>query len=94
MKFARLIKLCFNETYNNVRICKHLSYTFPIQNGFKQGDALSPQLLKFALEYTISRVQENQVVLKLNRTHHLLAYAEDVNLLRNNIDTINKKLKL
>jgi hypothetical protein len=30
------------------------------------------------------------VVLKLNRTHQLLAYAEDVNLLGDNIDTVNK----
>jgi hypothetical protein len=30
------------------------------------------------------------VGLKLNRTHQLLAYAEEVNLLGNNTDTINK----
>jgi hypothetical protein len=30
------------------------------------------------------------VELKLNGTHQLLAYADDVNLLRDNIDTINK----
>jgi hypothetical protein len=35
-------------------------------------------------------VQENQVGLKLNGTHQLLAYADDVNLLRDNIDTVEK----
>jgi hypothetical protein len=36
------------------------------------------------------KVKENQVGLKLNGTHHLLAYADDVNLLGDNIVTIKK----
>jgi hypothetical protein len=47
-------------------------------------------LLNFALEYTIRKVQENQVRLKLKGAHQLLSYADDVNLLGDNIDTINK----
>jgi hypothetical protein len=40
--------------------------------------------------YIVRKVQENQVGLKPNGTHQLLAYADDVNLLRDNIDTIKK----
>jgi hypothetical protein len=61
-----------------------LSDNFSIQNG------LSPLLSNFALEYAIRKVQENQVGLKLNRTHQLLAYAEGVNLLGDCIDTVRK----
>jgi hypothetical protein len=67
-----------------------LSDSFPIQNGLKQGDALSPPLLNFSLEYVIGKVQENRVGLKLNGAHQLLAYAGDVNLLGDNLDTTNK----
>jgi hypothetical protein len=42
------------------------------------------------IEYAIWKVQENQVGLKLNGTHQLLAYADDVNLLGDNIDHIKK----
>jgi hypothetical protein len=42
------------------------------------------------LEYVAGNVQRNQVGLKLNGTHRLLAYADDVNLPGDDISTVNK----
>jgi hypothetical protein len=57
-----------------------LSDTFPIKNVLKKGDALSPLLFNFVLEYAIRRVQVNQDGWKINVTQQLLVYVDDVDI--------------
>ena len=89
-KLVRLIKMSLTETYSSVRVDKNVSDRFPVSNSLKQGDALSPLLFNFALEYAIRRVQVNQDGLKLNGTHQRLAYADDVNKLGGSIHTLKE----
>ena len=53
---VRPIKTCLNETYSRVRAGKYLSDMFPVTDGLKQGDALSPLVFNFTLEYDIRKV--------------------------------------
>jgi len=89
MKLVRLIKM--KETCGKIQVGKHFFDRFPIRNGLKQGDALLPLLFNFPFEYAIRRVQGHQEGFKLNGTHQLLVYADDVNILGGSIPTIEKK---
>ena len=82
--------MCLNENYSRGQVGTHLSDIFPIKNGFKQGDVLSPLLFNFALGCAIRRVQINRDGLKLNGTHQLLVHADDINILVGSIHTIKK----
>jgi len=82
------------ETCSRVRVGKNLCDMFPVRNGLKQGDALSPLLFNRALEYDIKRVQANQHGLNLNGKHELLVYADDVNtrILGGSLHTIQENV--
>ena len=72
-KLVRLIKMCLTAMYSRVWVGKNLSEMFPIRNGLKQGDALSPLLFSFALEFAIKRVQVNQDVFFCNCSSRCVA---------------------
>ena len=57
-----------------------MSDVFPVENGLKEEDALSPLFFNFALGYAFKLVQTNQYGLKLNGTHQVLVYVDDVNV--------------
>jgi hypothetical protein len=91
MKLVKLIKISLYETYSRVWVGTHLSDISPVRNGLKQGDALSPLLFNFALEYAIRRLQVNQDSLKLNDTRQILVYTDGVNILGGSVILYKKQ---
>ena len=87
-KVVRLIKTCLDGTQCKVRIGNYLSSSFFIENCLKQGDALSPLLFNFSVEYAIRKVVETSLSLDMNGTHEVLAYADNVNLIGDDIRSI------
>jgi hypothetical protein len=80
INLVRLTKIC-----STVRINKHLSDNFLVENGLKQSDALLQLYFNVALEYSIREVHGNQLGLQLNKTNLLLAYADDMNVVGDKI---------
>jgi hypothetical protein len=64
-----------------------------LKNVFKHGDALSPFLFNFAVEFVVRRVQIKQDSSKLNGANQFLVYADDVNILGGSVYTIKKKCR-
>ena len=61
-KLVQLVRMCLSR----VRIGNDMSDSFEIRSGLKQGDALSPLLFNFALEYAILKIKEDKKGLALN----------------------------
>ena len=82
--------MCLIESWNRVRLGRHLSDMFCIRNGLNPREDLSLWIFRFALGYVIRKVQENEEGSKLNGTRHFLIYADDVNTLDDTIHSIEK----
>jgi hypothetical protein len=83
----------FGISMKIVRTGKKNSGAFLVQNDLKEGDDLSTLIFNFALEYAIRKVQEDVGGLKLTVTYQLLANADAVNVLGQNINTITKNIE-
>ena len=67
MAYAKVF-LC--ETSETVLVGKHLSDMFPIKNGLKEGDGLSPLHFKFVFYIQLGGLRKNRWA--CNRTVHIM----------------------
>jgi hypothetical protein len=82
--------MCLSKTSSRVRVDNTLSVMFTVRNYLKQGYALSPLLFNYDLQYAIRTIQVNQGGMKLNGTHQILVYNNDVNILGGNVHNLKE----
>jgi len=88
-KLIQMTKACMEDGKPRVRINSKLSDSFKIRSGLKQGDALSPLLFKIALEKAEKKSAEIQTELLTARDpKRLLAYADDIDIIRYSTPTV------
>jgi len=90
----------FNTIYNRqeavVQINGHLSKSFALERGVKQGDALSCSLFVLAMDPLLRNIQANQHIkglqIPINQNEAIeikvLAYADDVNIISKNSNSV------
>lgn len=89
-KLIQLVKTCVKGCKSRVRVDNQLSEPFEINSGLKQGDALSPLLFNVILEKAIRAAQIKTELLTANGPKLFLAYADDIDLVGNNVITVKE----
>jgi hypothetical protein len=88
-----VIKMCLNETYSTVQVGKHLSHV-SFSEWSETSKCFIAKAFQLCVDYAIRGVQVNQDGSKLNDTHKLLIYADDVNILGGSVNKKRKTQKL
>jgi hypothetical protein len=82
--------MCVNETYGKIDISKYFFLCEIIRKKKRYFNTTASQLC-YRIRHR--KVQELEMKPKLNGTHQLLVYADDVNLLGDKTDKIMRTLK-
>ena len=89
-KIIALIKSMFEGSKSCVRVGQEYTDWFEITTGVRQGDVLSPLLFNIVIDYTMGKLQQVEGGLQWTTANILkgLAYADDICLLGEDVDSI------
>lgn len=79
-KLINLTKTCLEGFSSVVRINEAVSSSFTINNGLKQGDALSSMLFSIALEKVVRTANTESLLFTNQGQRLILAVADDIDI--------------
>jgi NAD-dependent SIR2 family protein deacetylase len=82
--------MCLNETCSKICIGSHFSDSFSIQNCLNKEMLYHHCSLQLCFQICHQKYPAKPGGAEMNGMHQFLAYSDDVNLMGDNIDTINK----
>ena len=95
--FISFFSLIYNNNSAVVQVKGHLSSSFVVERGVKQGDALSCSLFVLAMDPLIRNIEVNTCIeplLLVNGNNQskikTLAYADDIAVVTKNVDSVNE----
>ena len=93
-KIIRLIKMCYNNMRCRVKIGGEVTDSFEVYSGLKQGCALSTILFNLVLEWVMRQTPQVGGIHIVETRCDRLAYADDIDFCRENIQEIDRKLNV
>ncbi|KAL1914881.1 uncharacterized protein VTP21DRAFT_7797 [Calcarisporiella thermophila] len=96
-KFTRLIASIYKENTAAVIINNHVTLPFPVNQGVRQGDPISPLLYNIAIEPLLIKLRANLTGITIPRVTSIItiAFADDITVAvanQQDIDTLSKTL--
>ncbi|VVC38704.1 Reverse transcriptase domain [Cinara cedri] len=93
IKLVNLIKASLENTLIKIKIANAVSETVRVSTSLTQGNALSPVLFNLVLEKIVRGLNTIDGVAMGNTTIDLLAYADGLAFLGNNLDTVKQNCR-
>ena len=79
-KLIKITKACVEGSTSAVRVEGKISSSFTINNGLKQGDALSPILFNIVLESIVRKTNTETLLFRNQCPNMILAFADDIKI--------------
>ena len=92
--YVKIIENIYKNASARIHLDNHVSDSFPIERGVRQGDPISPKLFTAAIEDVFQKANLKEGINIEDETLKDLRFADDVALCTKNIEDMERNLNL